>query len=102
MSGLFRLNERGRLFLAHDDTIIRELDAAEGMPKLLSLVAERSPCRRGDILPDWSDYLKGVSLFSTASTFKDTLRRRLINLAERGLIARDGNTYAITDNGFNG
>jgi hypothetical protein len=57
-----------------------------------SLVAERSPCKRGDLLPDWSDYLKAVSVFKTPSTFKDTLRRRLVNLAERGLISREGNT----------
>ena len=100
VDGIYRLGERGRLFFANDDAFIRELDAAEGMPKLLSLVAERSPCKRGDILPAWSDYLKAVSLFTTASTFKDTLRRRLLNLVERGLIARDGNTYAITDTGL--
>lgn len=99
-NGIYALGERGRLFFAQDEALIRELDTAEGLPKLLSLVAERSPCRRGDILPAWSDYLKAVSLFSTASTFKDTLRRRLINLAERDLVARDGNTYAITDAGL--
>jgi restriction system protein len=100
VDGIYRLNDRGRRFLDHDETIIRELDAAEGIPKVLSLVAERSPCKRGDLLPDWSDYLKAVSVFKTSSTFKDTLRRRLVNLAERGLISRDGNTYAIADAGL--
>jgi restriction system protein len=76
------------------------LDAAEGIPKLLSLVAERSPCKRGDLLPDWSDYLKAVSVFKTPKTFKDTLRRRLANLSDRGLISREGNTYAIADAGL--
>jgi restriction system protein len=99
-SGVYRLGERGTRFLAHDEALLRELDAGEGIPKLLSLVAERSPCRRGDILPAWSDYLKAVSLFSTPKTFADTLRRRLINLAERGLISREGNTYAISDSGL--
>lgn len=99
-SGTFRISELGRKFLANDDATIRELDAVEGIPKVLSLVAERSPCKRGDILPAWSDYLKAVSLFSTPKTFADTLRRRLINLVERGLISRDGNTYAITDAGL--
>ena len=47
-------------------------------------------------LPAWSDYLKAVSLFITPKTFADTLRRRLINVAERGLISREGNFYAIT------
>jgi restriction system protein len=98
--GIYRLGERGRKFLANDEAILRELDAIEGIPKLLSLVAERSPCKRGDILPAWSDYLKAVSLFTTPKTFADTLRRRLINVAERGLISRDGNFYAITDSGL--
>ena len=100
VDGVYRFGERGRLFFAKDDALMRELDAAEGLPKLLSLVAERSPCKRGDILPAWSDYLKAVSLFTTPSTFKDTLRRRLLNLVERRLIARDGNTYAVTDAGL--
>ncbi|WP_288191706.1 restriction endonuclease [uncultured Phyllobacterium sp.] len=99
-AGVYRIGERGQQFLANDETILRELDAIEGIPKLLSLVAERSPCKRGDILPAWSDYLKAVSLFTTPKTFADTLRRRLVSIAERGLITREGNYYAITDAGL--
>lgn len=100
VSGVYRIGERGKKFLAGDEGILRELDAVEGLPKLLSLIAERSPCKRGDILPAWSDYLKAVSLFTTPNTFADTLRRRLLNLAERGLVKREGNFYAITDSGL--
>jgi hypothetical protein len=32
--------------------------------------------------------------------FKDSLRRRLVNAADRGLISRDGNTYSITNAGL--
>ncbi len=98
--GVYHLRERGRKFLAADEAIVRELDAVEGLPKLLSLVAEHSPCKRSDLLPAWSDYLKAVSLFTTPNTFKDTLRRRLSNLAQRGLVTREGNYYAITDAGL--
>ncbi len=98
--GVYRLGERGRKFLANDLAILRELDAIEGLPKLLSLIAERSPCKRSDILPAWSDYLKAVSLFKASSTFADTLWRRLSNLAQRGLVTREGNYYAITDAGL--
>ena len=98
--GVYQLGERGRKFLVTDEAVHRELDALEGLPKLLSLVAERSPCKRGDILPAWSDYLKAVSLFATPKTFADTLRRRLLNLAERGLVTREGNFYAIIDAGL--
>jgi restriction system protein len=80
VGGIYRLDERGERFLSNDEKILRELDAAEGIPKVLSLVAERSPCKRADILPAWSDYLKAVSHFSTEANFKDTLRRRLVNL----------------------
>jgi restriction system protein len=100
VNGIYRLKERGQKFLTKDEDVYRELDASEGIPKLLSLVAERSPCKRGDILPAWSDYLRAVSLFSTPKTFADTLRRRLIAVAERGLITREGNYYAITDAGL--
>lgn len=99
-SGVYRLNERGKKFLADDEAVLRELDAVEGLPKLLSLIAERSPCKRGDILPAWSDYLKAVSLFGTPKTFADTLQRRLRNLSERGLVTREGNYYAITETGL--
>jgi restriction system protein len=98
--GVFRIGERGQLFLDNDEAILRELDTAEGLPKLLSLVAERSPCKRGDILPAWSDYLKVVSTFSKPSTFKDAMHRRLINLADRGLVLREGNAYTITELGL--
>ena len=54
----------------------------------------------GGIGVDWSDYLKGVSSFQKASTLSDTLWRRLTNLTERGLLAREGNRYAITDTGL--
>lgn len=100
VGGVYQLSDRGQKFLASDESILRELDAAEGIPKLLSLVAERSPCKRGDILPAWADYLKAVSLFTTPKNFADTLRRRLIAMAERGLITREGNYYTITETGL--
>lgn len=94
--GIYRLEKRGLRFLEKDDEIWRELDAGEGIPKILSLIAERSPCRRGDVLPAWSDYLKSVSLFSTPKMFASTLSRRLLNIVERRLVVREGNSYTIT------
>lgn len=100
VDGIYVLGQRGNAFLAGNDTLIRELDTVEGIPKLLSLVAERSPCKRGDLLPDWSDYLKAVSLFSTPTTFSQSLNQRMLNVVDRGLVSRDGNTYAITETGL--
>jgi len=52
-----------------------------------------------DLLPEWKDFLREHSTFGSPSTFKDTLRHRLVNLIERGYVERDGNTYVITEAG---
>lgn len=96
---VYRLTERGAKFLANEPQTLRELDEAEGLPKLLSIVAAHSPAKRGDLLEDWGEFLLAFSKFKTASTIKDTLRRRMLNLVERGYIERDGNTYTITKKG---
>jgi len=51
-------------------------------------------------LPEWSAFLAEHSHFRAPISAKDTLRRRLLNLAERGLVQRDGNTYSITPAGI--
>jgi restriction system protein len=98
--GIYHINQRGKLFLSNDETLIRRIDEDEGIPKLLSLIAVHSSCKRADILPSWADYLKAVSLFTTQSTFINTLRHRLDNLTERALLTREGNQYAITSAGL--
>lgn len=100
ITDVYRLTERGARFLANDPETLRELDEAEGLPTLLAIVATHSPAKRGDLLDDWSEFLLAHSKFKTASTFKDTLRRRVLNLVERGYIERDGNTYTITKKGI--
>ncbi|MCA1909753.1 MAG: restriction endonuclease [Magnetospirillum sp.] len=100
VNGIYRMTPRGKAFLVNDEGVVRQLDEVEGIPKLLSLIAERSPCKRGDLLPAWSDYMRAVSLFKTPGGFAYTLSRRIANLSERGLVARDGNTTAITAEGL--
>lgn len=99
-SGTYALDKRSRKFLADDPAILRDLDAGEGIPKILSLVTETPQAKRSDLIEDWAAYLQAVSKFSTRKVFGDTLRRRLLNLVERGLIKRDGNRYSITDAGL--
>ncbi|WP_196780274.1 restriction endonuclease [Oceaniradius stylonematis] len=94
------LGDRGERFLADDPALLQELDAGEGIPKILSLVAETPQAKRSDLIDDWGAYLLAVSKFSTQKVFGDTLRRRLLNLVERGLVERDGNRYSITDSGL--
>lgn len=98
-SGTYRIHERSNLFLNDDADTIREIDISEGIPIVLSLVADRMPARLSDMIDEWSSYLQAVSKFSTLSVFKDSLRRRLLNLVTRGLIQRDGNRYSITADG---
>lgn len=96
----YQLTEKGKLFIKGDADTLRHLDDAEGLPKLLAIVAAHSPAKRGDLLDEWSEFLLAHSKFKTASTFKDTLRRRMLNLVERGYIDREGNTYTITSKGI--
>lgn len=98
--GIYRITTLGSDFLADKPPTVRLLDEAEGIPQLLGILAAHSPARRGDLLDEWSEFLIESSNYSTVSTFKDTLRRRLLNAVERGFISREGNTYTITDKGI--
>ncbi len=98
--GIYHLTQRGEGFLDDDERIVRTIDEIEGLPQLLSILAPKSPVKRSDLLDEWGQYLKERSRFGTASTIKSTLWRRLRNLVERGFVARDGNSYAITDEGL--
>ena len=46
------------------------------------------------------EFLQEHSNFGMASAIKDTLRRRLLNLVERGLVHRGGTTYVIDRRGI--
>jgi restriction system protein len=97
--GLYRSTERGKAFLDDNSRVIRELDDTEGLPQLLAILSTKTQAKRSDLLPEWGDYLREHSKFGTLSTIKDTLRRRLVNLVERGMVAREGIAYVITQKG---
>ncbi|MBS1211055.1 MAG: uncharacterized protein H6R19_3453 [Proteobacteria bacterium] len=98
--GIYKRSLDGAAFLDDKAPVLRKLDEEEGLPQLLSILAAHSPAKRGDLLDEWSEFLLENSNYGTVSTFKDTLRRRLLNLVERGYVAREGNTYTITDKGI--
>jgi restriction system protein len=99
--GELRLTDRGRDFIDHEGGDTEAfLDEQEGLAKLLALVADNGPTRAGGLLGEWTEYLTRHSAFGSDSTFRDTLRRRLNNLLDRGLIARKGTLYSITDSGL--
>jgi restriction system protein len=98
-TGDYRLTERGRAFLDNDAEVVREIDDAEGLPQLLAILATKTRAKRGDLLPEWGEFLREHSNFGTASTIKDTMRRRLVNLVERVMVSREGNVYIIEPKG---
>jgi len=98
--GTYQISETGQKFLDRETETEMFLDSEEGLIKLLDIVSGKELGRRGNLLPEWQKYLLEHSKFKTASTFKDTLRRRLVNLAERGLIDRDGIHYKISAAGL--
>jgi restriction system protein len=97
--GIYMLSERGRAFGDGDAQVVRELDEAEGLPQLLAILATRTRAKRGELLADWGEFLLEHSRSGTPATFKSTLSYRLLNLVERGLVARDGNAYVMTPEG---
>jgi restriction system protein len=98
-SNVYRLQERGQTFLANDMTLIRELDDVEGILELLVILSGKTKAKRADILPQWSAFLKEHSNYKTDSSIQDTLRNRLINLVDRGLVERNGNNYTLSSTG---
>lgn len=99
--GVYRMTERGRAFLEEDAQVVREIDDAEGLPQLLAILATKTRAKRGDLLPEWGEFLREHSKFGTTATIMDTLRRRLANLIERGFVSREGNSYVIEQKGIN-
>jgi restriction system protein len=99
--GNLALTDRGRDFIEHEGSEAEVfLDEQEGLAKLLALVADNGPTRASGILEEWTEYLNRVSSFGSPSTFRDTLRRRLNNLLDRGLVDRKSTMYSVTDAGL--
>ena len=96
---VLRLTDRGRRFLNNDDRTVQEIDDLEGIGEILRLLALKPGARRADLLPEWSEFLREYSRFGSPSTFKDTLRRRLVNITDRGFVGKEGITYTLTDEG---
>lgn len=100
--GVLHLTPSGRDFLDKEcgETEIR-VDQREGLIRLLNLVADSGPAPVSELLPEWSDHLKSVgSPYKTETTIRDSLRRRLNNLLDRGLADRKANHYTVTDAGL--
>lgn len=99
--GLLQITEVGRNFLETPGGEAEALvDQAEGLFKLLSIVADTGPSLAGGLLEEWADYLRRRSAIRSKSMTKDAMRRRLANLVARGLVERKGNLYSATSDGL--
>ena len=76
--GLLEITKTGHNFLETSGGEAESvIDEAEGLSKLLSIVADSGPARAGGLVEEWADYLTRRSAIRTESMIKDTLRRRL-------------------------
>jgi restriction system protein len=99
-NGVLKLTAKGKTFVSNSDNeVIQEIDREEGLLYILYLCSVNKNSSRKAFLKDWSSYLRANSNYTKESVFKDTLRRRLVNLLERELVSRDGVKYDITTNG---
>lgn len=98
-NGAYRLTGRGNQFMNGNPQLIREIDDAEGILDLIHILARKGEAKRSELIPDWTEFLKSHSKYGTTTTIKDTLRRRLVNLIDRGLARKKGTTYSLTEAG---
>lgn len=99
--GLLQLTKVGQDFLEQPGGEAESVvDEAEGLLKLLSIVADNGPARAGGLFDEWGNYLTRRSAIGTDSMIKDTMRRRLTNLVARGMVERKGNLYSATPDGL--
>ncbi len=101
VGGRLGLTQKGQSFVDHENGEVEaSIDEQEGVAKILSLVAANGPTGVRGVLEEWSAYLTRHSAFGSPSTRRDTLRRRLRNLVDRGLVSRKSTLYAATESGL--
>jgi restriction system protein len=99
--GSLQLSERGQEFGETQlGDVAREIDDGEGVLKILSLVAELGPAKKGVLLEPWRDFLAEVSKARSDSYASHTLWARLRNLRERGYVEFSGAAYSVTEAGL--
>lgn len=99
-NGVFSMTDKGQKFLRNEESIVKEIDQVEGVSYLLSLMATKTRAQRKDVLPDWANYLRKYTKYTSMSAIKSALWQRLKNLTDRELIIREGIYYVITKQGL--
>ena len=91
----------GSSFLENQESgLVVQMDRYEGLLTILQIIAERSPAKRGDILPGYVEFCNTYTTYRTELVYKSSLYDRLVNLLERGLIERNGQSYEIMPKGI--
>lgn len=99
--GTYRMTEEGRDFVASKaNRVTRRIDVEEGLVQVLRQLSLIRSGKRADLLDDWIAYTRYNSNLKRDVVVKEYLRRRLVNLVDRGYVRRDANTYIITDEGM--
>ncbi len=98
--GRFAITEKGKRFISsQENDVTRDIDQDEGCMFILYLCSIHPNSMRQVILGGWIDYLNKHSNYRSESVQKSSLRNRLGNLIERGLVCRTGLLYSITPAG---
>ena len=98
--GQYQSTDRSRAFLEKDPMLLAELDSIECMSELLGILATKAHARRGDLLPEWGEYLRAHTTFKSDSSIKSAMYFRMKNLQARGMVRHEGMVYSITDLGI--
>lgn len=100
-NGIYKLSEEGQIFVdKQENSIARHIDIEEGLVQVLRQLSLINSGKRSDLLDEWTDYTKYNSNLKQDSVIKDYLRRRIVNLVDRGYVKREANTYTITEKGL--
>ncbi len=100
-NGIYQLTEEGKIFISkQENSVVRKIDIEEGVIQVLRQLSLINNGKRSDLLDEWIEYTKYNSNIKQDSVIKDYLRRRIVNLVDRGYVKRDANTYSITEKGL--
>lgn len=98
--GGWEITAAGRdLFDAQFGATEKGIDLQEGMAEIMQTLRAKPNARRGDLLPEWREFVTGHSDVRKESVVKHFLYNRLQNLMDRKLVERDGQRYRLTGAG---
>jgi restriction system protein len=75
------------------------IDHQEGMAEIMKIVQAKPDARRGDLLPEWREFVTEHTDVRKESVVKHFLYTRLQSLLDRKLVEREGQRYRLTNAG---